>query len=216
MSNIDKSRFRLPPVYPITDSQISGLSHTEQVRRLIEGGARFMQLREKHVAARDFFPDASAAIAYAHENQSLIVINDRVDIAVAAGADGVHLGQTDLPPEAARRLLGNDAIIGFSTHSVEQLKDALRMPIDYIAIGPIFPTSTKENPNPTVGIDGITMAKYFVGDTPLVAIGGITAANAKSVLVRGADSAAIISDLLRKPREISNRYQEMLNIVCQG
>ena len=175
-----------------------------------------MQLREKHVAARDFFPDASAAIAYAHENQSLIVINDRVDIAVAAGADGVHLGQTDLPPEAARRLLGNDAIIGFSTHSVEQLKDALRMPIDYIAIGPIFPTSTKENPNPTVGIDGITMAKYFVGDTPLVAIGGITAANAKSVLVRGADSAAIISDLLRKPREISNRYQEMLNIVCQG
>ena len=90
------------------------------------------------------------------------------------------------------------------------------MPIDYIAIGPIFPTSTKENPNPTVGIDGITMAKYFVGDTPLVAIGGITAANAKSVLVRGADSAAIISDLLRKPREISNRYQEMLNIVCQG
>ena len=216
MSNIDKSRFRLPPVYPITDSRISGLSHTEQVRRLIDGGARFIQLREKHVAARDFFRDASAAISYAHQNQALIVINDRIDIAVATGADGVHLGQTDLPPEAARRLLGNDAIIGFSTHSVEQLKDALRMPIDYIAIGPIFPTSTKENPNPTVGIDGITMAKYFVGDTPLVAIGGITAANAKSVLVRGADSAAIISDLLRKPREISNRYQEMLNIVCQG
>jgi thiamine-phosphate pyrophosphorylase len=190
-----RGRFRLPQVYPITDTQISGLSHAEQVAIFAERGATVVQIREKRATAFEFYEQARAALAIAAERGVHLIINDRVDIALATGATGVHLGQDDLPPEAARRLLGEDAVIGYSTHSVAQALEAARMPIDYLAIGPIFTTSTKENPDPVVGLEGLRAVKAAIGSLPLVAIGGIKPANTAEVLAAGADSVAMISGL---------------------
>lgn len=190
-----RSSFRLPPLYPITDTQISGLSHAEQVALFAEGGATVVQLREKRATALEFYEAAKAALAVANERRVQLIINDRVDIALAVGAAGVHLGQDDLPPEIARRLLGDAAVIGYSTHSVEQALIAASLPIDYLAIGPIFATSTKENPDPVVGLDGLRAVRETIGSLPLVAIGGITHANSAEVLAAGADSVAMISGL---------------------
>ena len=143
--------FRLPRVYPITDTQISGLSHAEQVALFADGGATLVQLRDKHAAGSKFYEEAKAALAVAAERGVRIVINDRVDVALALGGVDVHLGQDDLPPEAARRLLGEDAVIGFSTHNLNQAIEAATWPIDYLAIGPVFTTATKDNPDPIVG-----------------------------------------------------------------
>ena len=187
--------FRLPQIYPITDTQISGLSHADQVAVFAERGAAVVQLREKRAPASEFYEQARAALAIAAERGVQLIINDRVDIVVATGASGVHLGQDDLPPAATRLLLGDDAVIGYSTHSVAQAMAASRLPIDYLAIGPIFATSTKENPDPVVGLDGLRAVKDAVGNLPLVAIGGIKPENAAEVLRAGADSVAIISGL---------------------
>lgn len=204
-------KFPLPKIYPISDRVISGLSHLEQVRRFIEGGARLIQLRDKTALAGDFFSDALSAVEHAHERGVKILINDRVDIARSVRADGVHLGQDDLPPIEARKVLGADAIIGFSTHSVEQAKAALEQPIDYVAIGPVFATATKADPDPVVGLAGIRTVREAIGDFPLVAIGGIDRNNVRLVLEAGADSAAIISDLLGNASEITERMQSFLH-----
>ena len=190
-----RGRFRLPQVYPITDTQISGLSHADQVAVFAERGATVVQLREKRAPALEFYEQARAALAIASERGVQLIINDRVDIALALGAAGVHLGQDDLPPEVARGLLGDDAVIGYSTHSVAQALEAARLPIDYLAIGPIFATSTKENPDPVVGVDGLRAVKAAIGSLPLVAIGGIKPGNTAEVLAAGADSVAMISGL---------------------
>ena len=201
-------KINLPKIYPITDRRISGLSHVEQVLRLIDGGATLIQLREKFAPAGEFYDAAVESIAYARKRGVKIIINDRVDIALASGADGVHLGQDDLPPEHARKILGVDAIIGFSTHSIQQAVDAIKLPIDYLAIGPIFTTTSKENPDPVVGLDGLRAVRETVGDVPLVAIGGIDRRNAASVIEAGAGAVAVISDLLREPDEIQTRLAE--------
>ena len=203
----------LPKIYPITDVSLAGISHAEQVGRLIAGGATFIQLREKHASPRDFFEAAKPAIEIARKNNVMIIINDRVDIARALGADGVHLGQDDLPPNAAREVLGPDAIIGFSTHSVEQAIDAAGLPIDYIAIGPIFETKTKENPDPIVGLDGLAEVKKNIGNIPLVAIGGIDLDNVLDVLAAGADSIALVSAIIGDPALISAKTAQLLDIV---
>jgi thiamine-phosphate pyrophosphorylase len=187
--------FRLPPVYPITDTQISGLSHEEHVAMFAESGATLVQLREKRAPALQFYEDAKAALAVAASHGVQLIINDRVDIALAVGAAGVHLGQDDLPPQVVRRLLGNDAIIGYSTHSVAQALAAASLPIDYLAIGPVFGTNTKENPDPVVGLDGLRAVRSAIPTLPLVANGGITPANTSDVLQAGANSAAMISGL---------------------
>ena len=145
----------LPKVYPITDTRLSGLSHVEQVERLAAGGATLIQLRDKSLSPLEFFELAKSAMEFARRRSIRIIINDRSDIALATKADGVHLGQDDLAPEAARRILGPDAIIGFSTHNLEQARHALSLPIDYLAIGPIFATSTKTDTEPTVGLEGL-------------------------------------------------------------
>ena len=190
-----RSSFRLPQLYPITDTQISRLSHADQVALFAERGATVVQLREKRATALEFYEQAKAALAVAIERSVQLIINDRVDIALAVGATGVHLGQDDLPPEIARRLLGDDAVIGYSTHSVAQALKAASLPIDYLAIGPIFATSTKENPDPVVGLDGLRAVKAAIGSLPLVAIGGIKPVNTAEVLAAGADSVAMISGL---------------------
>ena len=205
-----RARFRLPLVYPITDTRISGLSHAEQVALFADGGATLVQFRDKHASALEFYEQAKAALEVANQRGVQLIINDRVDIVLALGAAGVHLGQDDLPPEAARRLLGDDAIIGYSTHSVAQIQTAANSPIDYLAIGPVFPTSTKKNPDPVVGLDGVRLAREAIGDRPLVVIGGISQTNARAVIQAGADSVALIRGLLANPQRIPEAVRSLL------
>jgi thiamine-phosphate pyrophosphorylase len=186
--------FSVPRLYPITDTRITGLSHAEQIERLAAGGATLIQLREKLAAPREFYQSSLEAMRVAARLGVQIIINDRVDIALAVAADGVHLGQDDLPPERARALLGQSRIIGFSTHSLKQALEADSAPVDYIAIGPVFQTSTKEKPDPVVGLEALGEIKHRISK-PLVAIGGITLDHAQEVIAAGADSLAIISDL---------------------
>ena len=202
----------LPKLYPITDARLTNLSHAEQVARLCEGGATFIQLREKHLSPREFYHETEAALAVARERGGVrLIVNDRADIALALGADGVHLGQHDLDPMAARRLLGSRFIIGYSTHSVAQAIEASRLPLDYIALGPIFDTHTKENPDPTLGLDALRQARARIDPSiPLIAIGGITHTNAPAALDAGANSLALVSALLDPPDSITRRTEEFI------
>jgi thiamine-phosphate pyrophosphorylase len=208
--------FPLPKVYPITDIALSGLSHAEQVEMLGEGGATFIQLREKVLSPLDFFLQAGAAVEVARRRGMQVIINDRVDIALAVRAHGVHLGQNDLPPEAARRLLGADSTIGYSTHNIEQVQRALALPIDYLAIGPIFPTTSKADTEPVVGLDGLRAVRNLVTKLPIVAIGGITPQNAKAVIEAGATSVAVISNLVSDPTRIAERTRSLLESINLG
>lgn len=201
--------FLLPRFYPITDVRLSGLSHAEQVERLAAGGATMIQLREKTASPREFYTAALEAMKVARRLNVRIIINDRVDIAIAVNADGVHLGQEDLPPDRARRLLGESRIVGFSTHGLKQAVEADGLPIDYIAIGPVFQTSTKENPDAVVGLESIAATSRQTSK-PLVAIGGITLSRAASVIEAGADSVAVISDLF-STGDISGRAREFID-----
>ena len=204
-----QNRFQLPRVYPLTDTQLSGLSHAEQVRLLSRGGATLVQLREKQMSPKEFYEEAKAAVAVAEQCGVRLIINDRVDVALAVGANGVHLGQDDMLPEAARKLLGEQAIVGYSTHNVEQAIEASKLPIDYLAIGPIFTTSTKSDTAPVLGLEGLRTVRQTIGDLPLVAIGGITQANAPDVIQAGADSVAVISTLLARPDRITEATQTL-------
>jgi thiamine-phosphate pyrophosphorylase len=202
--------FQLPKVYPITDPNLSGLSHAEQIDRLIAGGATLIQFRDKQAASRDFYRQAEAALKIARQYDVRLIINDRVDVALALGADGVHLGQQDMPVEAARRLLGERAIVGISTHNLEQAKLAANMPADYVAFGPIFATSTKENPDPIAGLEALRGVRTIVSALPLVAIGGITLANAEEAWKAGADIVSSIAALVSDPSRIPENMGEML------
>lgn len=202
---------RLPKLYAITDTRLSGLSHAEQVVRLAAGGATFIQLREKHASPREFYREAAAAVAAARARGVRIIVNDRADIALAARADGVHLGQDDLEPAAARRLLGSRFIIGYSTHNLAQLEEGAQLPVDYIAFGPVFPTLTKENPDPLVGLEELRRARAALAPAiPLVAIGGVTHKNAPAALAAGADAVAVISALVSAPEEMAERTRQFL------
>lgn len=202
-------RIQLPKVYPITDTEISGLSHCEQVKRLSEGGARLIQLREKRASDRAFYADAAAAFQIARSAGVKLLINDRVDIAFALRADGVHLGQEDMPVDAARRILGDDAVIGFSTHNIEQVHKALRLPIDYLAFGPIFPTTSKRNPDPVAGLNQLGLVCEVASPMPVIAIGGINQTNASDVLATGADAVAVLSALLANPAKIAEKLRHL-------
>ena len=201
----------LPRIYPITDTRISRLSHAQQVEQLAAGGATLIQLREKAAAPREFYEAALEAMKVARSLGVRIIINDRVDIAIAVGADGAHVGQDDLPPAQARKLLGQERIVGYSTHNLEQALAADSLPVDYIAFGPIFQTMTKENPDPVVGLESLSQIKRHISK-PLVAIGGITLERARSVIEAGADSLAIISDLY-STGDIAGHTRSLLNCV---
>jgi thiamine-phosphate pyrophosphorylase len=201
--------FLLPRFYPITDVRLSGLSHSEQVERLAAGGATMIQLREKTASPREFYTAALEAMKVARRLNVQIIINDRVDIAIAVNADGVHLGQEDIPPDHARRLLGESRIVGFSTHGLNQAVEADGLPVDYIAIGPVFETSTKANPDTVLGLEAIAATRTQTSK-PLVAIGGITLSRAASVIEAGANSVAVISDLF-STNDISERTREFID-----
>lgn len=202
--------FQLPKVYPITDVSITKLSHLEQVKQLIKGGAELVQIREKYASPKEFYKSAKVVMDFVRGSQVKIIINDRVDIALAVKADGVHLGQDDLPPILARKILGENMIIGFSIHNLEQAVEAVQFPIDYVAAGPIFATQTKENPAEVLGIEGLKKVRQAIGRFPLVAIGGINFETATTVLANGADSLAVISTILKPAEKISQNLKHLV------
>ena len=206
--------FEIPRLYAITDRRLSGLSHFDQVVLLIKGGATLIQIRDKDSTPDDLYRAAVACIKVARPLGVRTIINDRADVALAADADGVHLGQDDLPAEEARRLLGDDRIVGVSTHTVEQAVAAASSCVDYVAMGPVFATATKENPDPIVGLSTIAEASRGI-EKPLVAIGGITLGRARDVILAGADSVAVISDLYVSA-DIAGRTKEFINKLSRS
>jgi thiamine-phosphate pyrophosphorylase len=206
-------QFRLPRVYPLTDVQLSGVSHAGQVQLFALGGASLVQVREKHLTGMEFYEEAKAALAVAQRNGVKLIINDQLDVALAIRADGIHLGQDDFSPQSARALFHETAIIGYSTHNVNQAVAALKLPIDYLAIGPIFPTTTKADTSPVLGLEGLRAVRRAIGEFPLVAIGGITEANARAAIEAGADSVAVISALLSDPKRIIEMTRNLIQAL---
>ncbi len=201
-------KITLPKIYPITDRELSGLSHAEQVEQFAAAGASLIQIRDKDASSKDLLSDVLRSVEIAHRYEAKVIVNDRVDIAMMAGADGVHLGQNDLPPSAARRLLGDRGIIGFSTHSIKQIRAAVAEgTADYLAFGPIFETSTKLDHDPVVGLEQLAKIRHDIGDIPLVAIGGISVHTVSRVLESGADSAAMISEFHKPGETIVERFR---------
>jgi thiamine-phosphate pyrophosphorylase len=187
---------RLPPLYAILDpEQTQGRSPGLVLHRLLHGGVKILQLRAKNVSPREFLQLAEEAREITRAFACGLIINDRLDIALACRADGVHLGQEDLPLAPVRKLMG-DRIIGISTHDLEQARAAARGGADYIGFGPMFGTNTKETGYSARGIDMLRQIREAIA-LPIVAIGGITEANVTEVWNGGATSAAIISDILR-------------------
>lgn len=186
-------------LYVITDSSLSkGMPDSEVARLAYEGGAETVQLRMKNSSSKDMLEQAKIISGIAYEMNRIFIVNDRVDIAIASDADGVHLGQDDMPLEDARILMGDDKIIGISVGDAEEAVIAYEGGADYIAIGPIFGTGSKEDAGEAVGLDAIIRIKDVVQDIPLVAIGGINLGNIKDVIRSGADSAAVISAVVGK------------------
>ena len=203
-----------PALYAILDATPNRTTDSlvSLVGTLAKSGVQLIQVRAKHLSARHFQEIASALLAGAPANIK-IIINDRPDIASIANAAGVHVGQEDLPVAEARKICPAPQWVGISTHNLEQLRAANDTSADYIAVGPIYPTSTKENPNPVVGLNLIRAARKLTRK-PLVAIGGITISSAPEVFRAGADSVAIISDLLNAP-DPAQRAREYLTLAAR-
>jgi thiamine-phosphate pyrophosphorylase len=176
--------------------------------QLAAAGCTLLQYRNKSGNARRMLEDARELGARLGANVKLIM-NDRADLCLAAQYDGVHVGQDDLSPDSARLLIGPARWLGVSTHNPEQLAEADKTSADYLAIGPIFATTSKANPDPVVGLEGLRRARQLTRK-PLIAIGGITRANARSVIDAGADTVAVISDLLRDPRKSAEEFLRVL------
>jgi thiamine-phosphate pyrophosphorylase len=194
----------LPRLYPILDADLllrAGLSIEGFARELREAGIRFLQYRDKEASDEVVLDRAARLRRIFPPSDSCLILNDRVALVLAAGYDGVHVGQEDLSPLQVRAMLGADVLIGVSTHGQRQLMSAEEGPADYVAIGPVFATTSKQNPDPVVGIEGVRAARA-ISSKPMVAIGGINRSNCAAVLEAGADSIAVISDLI--PREGSS------------
>ena len=189
---------RLPRLYAIVDPLDTGHDPVALAAALLAGGARCLQLRWKPAAPRDVLDAARAIRPLAHDAGALFLVNDRPDLAVLAGADGVHLGQDDLPVAAARRVLGPGCIVGISTHDVAQARRAADAGADYVAVGPVYATTSKVNALTPRGPDLVRAARAVV-PCPLVAIGGIDVTTAQDVIAAGADAVAMIGALVRAP-----------------
>jgi thiamine-phosphate pyrophosphorylase len=211
----------LPKLYPIVDFS-SFVESPERMRhalpfaeQLIAGGATIIQFRDK---SGDTLRMLSCAreLRRITDGRAKLIINDRFDICLAVQAEGVHLGQDDVTPEAARAVLdrvqtkeGERRIVGFSTHTLAQVGEADSMPIDYLAVGPVFATGSKVNPDPVIGLEGVRQARAATAK-PLVAIGGITRKNCREVMDAGADAVAVISDLLESPVKAVEEFLRVL------
>ncbi len=202
-------RFHLPRIYPITDKTLAGRrTHFSILKELVRGGATCVQIRDKQTPLPELLKDLVRCVDYAKEHGVLLIVNDRCDLALSSGAAGVHLGQEDLPPHAARRLLGAGRVIGHSTHTLTQVRQSRYLPVDYIGFGPVYPTSTKENPSSVVGLSGLRAA-CRIARVPVVAIGGISLERLPEVLEAGAAGAAVISALMGAP-DLARRMAELL------
>ena len=198
---IRNSKPRIPSLMAIVDLEAAaqaGWTPIDLARAFLSGGARLLQVRAKAASGASFLDVASAIVALAREAGGAVIVNDRADIAALSGADGVHLGQDDLAPVLARRVVGESAIVGLSTHTQAQLTAACDAPVNYVAIGPVFATSTKATGYDALGLGRVRAAADVAQarGLPLVAIGGITVESAASVLAAGAASVAVIGDLL--------------------
>jgi thiamine-phosphate pyrophosphorylase len=201
---------QLPRLYAILDAGCftNAAAMFAAAEELAAAGCTLLQYRNKSGSARQMLDEARELKARLRAGVKLIM-NDRADLCLAAGFDGLHVGQDDLPPETARRIIGSTRRLGVSTHNPEQLAEADKTSADYLAIGPVFATSSKANPDPVVGLAGVRRARELTRK-PLVAIGGITRANARSVIDAGADAVAVISDLLTEPRKSAEEFLRLL------
>ena len=209
-------------LYPIVDADCLGRlcepgalfkNLCDFAMELVRGGATILQYRAKNLSSREMLSHARELRRIVPDRVKL-VMNDRADLCLAAGFDGVHIGQDDLAPADVRTLIGPDRLLGVSTHTIEQLNAAMESPANYLAIGPIFATGSKLNPDPVVGLDLVRGARQLLTSRkdarPLVAIGGITRANAADVFAAGADSVAVISDLTSSPRRSAEAFLAIL------
>ena len=207
----------LPRFYPILDTgalEMRGLGLVETAAAMLEGGARVLQIRHKGLWSPAIYEAAREVASLCRQAGAIPIVNDRADIARLLGA-GLHVGQDDLSPTDARALLGEGCVIGYSTHNRAQLREAAAEPVDYLALGPIFGTSSKPNPDALVGIDELRRCRTLVGK-PLVAIGGITRANARAIFDAGADAVAVIADLLpanAAAADVRHRIEEWCGIA---
>jgi thiamine-phosphate pyrophosphorylase len=201
---------QLPRLYAILDAGF--FSHSKAIfpaaDELVAAGCTLIQYRNKSGNGRALLEQARELKKRIGAAAKLIV-NDRADLCLAAECDGVHIGQDDLSPESVRKIIGSELWLGVSTHNPEQLEEANKSSADYLAIGPVFATSSKDNPDPVVGLDGVSRARQLTRK-PLVAIGGITRANVRSVIDAGADSVAVISDLFPDPRKSAEAFFRVL------
>ena len=210
---------RFPRVYPILDAETlaqHGMALDTAAAALLEGGAGILQVRQKGHWTRQVFESARQVACLCREAGAVLVVNDRADFAMLLEG-GLHIGQEDLAPRDARKLIGPDALLGFSSHNLEQLSAAGGEPVDYVALGPVYPTSSKHNPDPVVGVDEVRRLRPLI-EKPLVAVGGITRANAAGVLNAGADSVAVISDLVPQSptaRSLRERMEEWQRIAAR-
>ncbi len=199
----------LPRLYAIVDTpSLVGRSVADFVSELLDGGVTLLQYRNKTGGARQILEEARLLRRLAGERATMI-LNDRADLALAADFTGVHLGQDDLSAEGARTAAGDRLLIGVSAHTVEQVRTADAGPADYIAIGPVFATRSKERPDPVMGLEGVRAARAATRK-PLVAIGGITRGNCRSVIEAGTDSVAVISDLVQEPKKAAQEFLSLL------
>jgi len=207
-------RSSLPKFYPILDPEIAarhGLDPIAAAEQILAGGAKILQFRHKGFFSREVFAQLERVAELCRDAGALLVVNDRADLAALTGA-ALHLGQDDLAPSAARKVVGAETLIGFSTHNERQLRAAAAEPANYLALGPIFGTESKQNPDPVVGLDELRRLRPLT-HRPLVAIGGITRSNARSVLAAGADSVAIIGDLFAEESSLRVRIQEWVSLT---
>jgi thiamine-phosphate pyrophosphorylase len=204
-------RLVLPRLYVILDAALLTVPETECADKLAAAGVRLLQYRNKQASAREILASSKRLSLLLVPQGVTFVVNDRADVALAAEANGVHVGQEDLGVEAARSVVGEGKLLGVSTHSLVQLKDAATTSADYVAVGPVFSTSSKANPDPVVGIELIRRARPLT-DKPIVAIGGITLERAAEVIEAGADSVAVISDILLAP-DPGQRARQYIEIL---
>ena len=204
----------LPRFYPILDPEIAirhGIDPIAAAEQILEGGATILQFRHKGFFSRTVFAQLERVAELCRDAGVLFVVNDRADLAALTNA-ALHLGQDDLTPTAARKVVGAKTLIGYSTHTERQLRAAAAEPANYLALGPIFGTASKQNPDPIVGLDELRRLRPLT-DRTLVAIGGITRTNAQSVLAAGADSVAIIGDLFAENGNVRARTEEWLSLT---
>lgn len=204
----------VPRFYPILDTEVAlrrGVDPVNAAGQILDAGAKVLQFRHKGFLSREAFAWLERIAELANTAGATLVVNDRADLAKLFGA-ALHLGQDDLTPSIARRVVGPDAMVGYSTHNEAQLRAACTEPVNYLALGPIFGTATKENPDPVVGVTELRRLRPL-SNLPLVAIGGITRVNARQVLEAGADSVAVIGDLFPEDGRIRARAEAWISLL---